>query len=92
ACREKLESLNAVDVTGFDEKETKKHNGSVKTAEGNLAEASRELSEVTYDRSLVMETSEKLDGEMEFLGLWVSGNPLDDYNLTGYSTCDVEEG
>lgn len=34
-----------------------------------------------------METSEKLDGEMEFLGLWVSGNPLDDYNLTGYSTC-----
>lgn len=92
ACREKLENLNAVDITDFDEKEIKKHNGSVKTAEGNLAEASRELSEVTYDRSLVMETSEKLDGEMEFLGLWVSGNPLDDYNLTGYSTCDVEEG
>ena len=39
-----------------------------------------------------MDTSEKLDGEMEFLGLWVTGNPLNDYNLTGYSTCNIEEG
>ena len=62
-CKEKLENLNAVDITDFDEKEIKKHNGSVKTAESNLAEASRELSEVTYDRSLVMETS-------DWMGRW----------------------
>lgn len=91
-CEEKFDSANNIDVSELDEKSLKKHNTSVKTAESNLIEAKRELSDVSYDRSLVMETTEKLDGEMEFLGLWVSGNPLDDYDLDQYATCDSEEG
>lgn len=65
-----------------------------KLAEARMDVADKRESLESLDCTYVSKESSsgKLAMEMEYLGMWVTGNPLDDYEVDSYETAETDEG
>ena len=66
----------------------------IRKAEKRITELEDEYREIRPDRNLVEDKDERLRKEYEFLGLYVSGHPLDEYDEEADGVCriiDIEE-
>lgn len=64
----------------------------IATCKNTVSVMRENLQSVKHDNSIQQNTTDKLSGEMEFLGMWLTGNPLDDYDTNGYETASADEG
>lgn len=66
------------------ESEISKLERSLKTAQKNVEKLEKEIKYMPKPSKVMMSTTKRLALESEYLDMWVTGNPLEDYNVTGY--------
>lgn len=91
--------IESTELNDENTKEIKKIQNSIKSAEKAIKEKSDKINEtekilstIITTNNIPLENSQKLAYEAELLGMWISGNPLADYNTDGFKTVtDLEE-
>lgn len=94
AAREKRNEVTESLLTATEETEINKLNRSLVTAKKNVENATNQLRYIPKPSKVVMSTSKRLALESKTLGMMVTGNPLEDYDISSYkkiTDIDAEE-
>lgn len=74
-----LKDLRAADAAQMTEKEQKAHERKIKNASGKLEEYSYRYEHTDMPVDMLEDPGEKLEAERDLIGIYLSGNPLDNY-------------
>ena len=88
---EKLAKAQEVLVGSDDAKTIKDNQKKVTECNTKLPLIKKQLETTISKEMMELSTSKRLGLEAEFLGMWVTGNPLSEYNLKGYIQADMLE-
>lgn len=81
---EKVQSIDEQIQVEEDKKKLTSLNRSLKAASDKLDKARKELAVIPKPSKLALSATKRLALESQFLGMWVTGNPLEDYDVSGY--------